>query len=182
MKRINKVSRLKLLEILNRIPLFKSLEPSEREIVAGIPNLVVLIEAESVFIKKGQMDSDFYILLNGEADITLDGQYIATATPGQFIGEVGFICNEPRSATVTATQEIIAMRITRDLFDLFPLKVREGIKQKIINGLVERVTSQNSKIVDLEEQVEDLQEQLAPPSEEEEHQPGKPLDINPMRR
>ncbi|NVK23666.1 MAG: cyclic nucleotide-binding domain-containing protein [Gammaproteobacteria bacterium] len=162
MKKINKVSQLKLLEFLNRISLFKSLDAREREMVAKIPNLVVLIAKDEVFIRKDHFDSDFYIVLNGEANISVNGQNVAVATPGHFIGEVGFICNEARSATVTAKTDIIAMRITRDLFDLLPIRVRESIKQKIINGLVERVTTQNSKIIDLEERVDVLEHELYP--------------------
>ena len=176
MKSVSKVSKLKLLEFLNRISLFKSLEPQERQLIANIPNLVVVIQGDDTFIKKGKYDSDFYILLNGEADISIDGQHITYAKPGDFIGEVGFICNEPRSASVTALTDIIAMRITRDLFDLLPIKVRESIKQKIINGLVVRVAKQNSKIISLEEEVTDLQLQLDPNQEGE----GHVLDIKPV--
>ena len=176
MKSVSKVSKLKLLEFLNRLTLFKSLEPQERKLIADIPNLIVVITAGDTFIRKGHFDSDFFILLNGEASITIDGQHIADASQGHFIGEVGFICNEPRSATVTANTDIIAMRITRDLFDLLPIKVRESIKQKIINGLVERVSKQNGKIIELEEQVDDLQAQLEPEPESE----GHVLDIKPI--
>lgn len=162
MKRINNISKLKLLEFLNRIQLFKSLEPNDRQMVANIPNLVVLIEKGTAFIKQHQLDSDFYIVLNGEAEITVDKQFIATTTAGNFIGEVGFICNEARSATVTARTDIIALRVTRDLFDLLPLKVKEPIKQKIINGLVDRVSKQNIRILNLEEQIDVLELQLDP--------------------
>lgn len=162
MKKINNISKLKLLEFLNRIPLFKSLEPHDRQTVANIPNIVVLIEQGNMFIKQGQLDSDFYIILNGEAEITVDKQFIATTTSGNFIGEVGFICNEARSASVKAITEIIALRVTRDLFDVLPLRVKESIKQKIINGLVTRVSKQNGKIISLEEQVDSLELQLNP--------------------
>lgn len=183
MKKITQVSKLKLLEFLNRISLFKALEPGERKLVADIPNLIVLIEAENSFIKKDQFDSDFYIILNGEADITVDKQHIAVAKAGQFIGEVGFICNEARSATVTAKTDIIAMRITRDLFDQLPLKVRESVKQRIINGLVERVSKQNNRIITLEEQVDELELQLNPDRDEEqteENSSSHVLDIKPI--
>lgn len=180
MKSVSKVSKLKLLEFLNRISLFKTLEPNERKLIADIPKLVVLIEAGDTFIKKGNFDSDFYILLNGEADITVDGQHIAVAQPGHFIGEVGFICNEPRSASVKANTDLIAMRITRDLFDMLPIKVRETVKQKIINGLVDRVSKQNVKIIDLEEKVVELEEKLGPEAESEPESDSHVLDIKPV--
>ena len=153
MKRINKVSKLKLVEFLNRIPLFSGLSGSERNDIANLPNLVVLIDKDEVFIKKGEQDSSFFILLNGEVTVTMDQKPVATVGPGHFIGEVGFMCQEPRSATVKASSEVIALRITKELFDKLPIKVREGIKNKIISGLVDRIVAQNVKIVDLEEKI-----------------------------
>lgn len=153
MKRISNVSKLKLLEFLNRVDLFKALSPRDRNEIAHLPNLVVMIEKDEVFIKRGEYDSSFYILLSGEASVTVKNNHIANVGPGHFIGEVGFICNEPRSATVTSLSEIIGLRITKDLFDKLPVKVRIGIESKIIAGLVERVTEQNKKIVDLEDKV-----------------------------
>jgi len=157
-KRINNVSKLKLIEFLNRVPLFKGLSPRERDEVAALPRLVVLLERNETFIKRGDYDSSFYILLNGEAEVTIQKKHVATVSPGHFIGEVGFMCNEPRSATVTSVSEIIALRITKELFDKLPIKVREGIKNKIISGLVDRVVNQNTRIVDLEDQVAEYEE------------------------
>lgn len=153
MKRINNVSKLKLVEFLNRIDLFKSLTPRERNEIAHLPNLVVLLEPGETFIKRGEHDSSFYILLSGEVSVTVKKKHIADVGPGHFIGEVGFICNEPRSATVTTLSEIIALRITKELFDKLPIKVRIGIESKIISGLVDRVVEQNKKIIDLEDKV-----------------------------
>jgi CRP/FNR family transcriptional regulator, cyclic AMP receptor protein len=156
-KRINNVSKLKLIEFLNRIDLFKSLNPRERNEIAHLPNLVVMLEQNETFIKRGEHDSSFYILLSGEVTVTVNKKHIADVGPGHFIGEVGFICNEPRSATVKSLTEIIALRITKELFDKLPIKVREGIKSKVIAGLVERVVAQNTKIVELEEKVADFE-------------------------
>lgn len=153
MKRINNVSKLKLVEFLNRVDLFKALSPRERNEIANLPNLVVMIEQNEIFIRRGEHDSSFYILLSGDVSVTINKKHVANVGPGHFIGEVGFICNEPRSATVKTLTEIIALRITKELFDKLPIKVREGIKSKIISGLVDRVVAQNTKIVDLEEKV-----------------------------
>jgi len=171
-KRINKVSKLKLVEFLNRIPLFSGLSGSERNDIANLPNLVVLIDKDEVFIKKGEQDSSFFILLNGEVTVTMDQKPVATVGPGHFIGEVGFMCAEPRSATVTASSDVIALRINKELFDHLPIKLREGIKNKIIAGLVDRVVVQNSKIVDLEEKVAEYLD-----TESEQQTSAHPLDI-----
>jgi CRP-like cAMP-binding protein len=153
MKRIKNISNLKLLEILNRIPIFKSLKPTDRSQLASMPHLVVFIEKDVTFIKKDEHDSSFFILLNGEVDVSIHKKHIATIGPGHFIGEVGFICNETRSATVMTKTDLIAMRITRELFEQLPIKVREIVKNKIITGMADRVMKQNNKIIELEEKI-----------------------------
>jgi CRP/FNR family cyclic AMP-dependent transcriptional regulator len=151
MKRIKNISQLKLLEILNRIPIFKSLQPTDRSELASMPNLVVFIEKDVTFINRNEHGSTFFILLNGEVNVSTSKKHIATVGPGDFIGEVGFICNETRSASVTTINDVIAMRITSELFEQLPIKVREIIKNKIITGMANRITKQNNKIIELEE-------------------------------
>jgi len=153
MKQIKNISKLKLLEILNRIPIFKSLQPIDRSELASMPHLVVFIEKDVTFISLNEHGSTFFILLNGEVNVSTSKKHIATVGPGHFIGEVGFICNETRSASVTTIKDVIAMRISRELFEQLPIRVREIIKNKIITGMANRITKQNNKIVELEEKI-----------------------------
>jgi len=149
MKIITNTSKLKLLEILNRIELFDALEASQRNLLADIPDLIVFIEAKSTFIKAGELDTTFYILLNGTATILDNKSHITDVNAGDFIGEVGFICNEKRSATVTAKTDILSMRISQEIFISLPMAIRERIKDKIIKGLTKRIKSQNQLLISL---------------------------------
>lgn len=142
----NHVSQLKLMEILNRLRLFKSLSPIERELISETPNLLYIIPKNEVFITYAQQDDSFYILLNGSAKVTRHKKVISKLFPGDFIGEVGFICNEPRSASVTACSTVLVMKINRDIFLKLPSSIRERVKDKIILGLVERINKQSNKI------------------------------------
>ena len=134
------------MEILNRIRLFKSLSPRERELVADMPNLIYMIPENETFITYAQQDDSFYIIINGSAKVTRHKKTISTLVPGDFVGEVGFICNEPRSASVTASSTVIAMKIDQYVFLRLPPAIREGIKDKIILGLVERINNEGDKI------------------------------------
>ena len=149
MKIITNTSKLKLLEILNRIELFDALEASQRNLLADIPDLIVFIEAKSTFIKAGELDTTFYILLNGTATVLDNKLRITDVSAGDFIGEVGFICNEERSATVTAKTDILSMRISQEIFISLPMAIRERIKDKIIKGLTKRIKSQNQLLISL---------------------------------
>lgn len=144
------------MEILARIPLFKGLTPAEREVVLKMAKNIKRIKADKSFIKEGAHEPFFYIILAGKAEVFHRGKRIGELHPGQFIGEVGFICKEPRSATVIAKDDMAVMLITSEDFRKLPTRIRESIKDKIISGLVERVSGMNTNTIRYEEEIDEL--------------------------
>ena len=55
-----------------------------------------------VLMREGTMSRQALIVLGGEARVYVDGEHVATVGPGEFIGEMGMLENQPRSATVRA--------------------------------------------------------------------------------
>lgn len=151
------MNKIKLMEILPRIPLFKDLSPAEREVVLKMAKNIKRIKAENTFIKEGAHEPFFYIILAGKANVFHKGKLIGVLVPGQFIGEVGFICKEPRSATVTAQNDMAVMLIRTEEFRKLPTRIRESIKDKIISGLVDRVTGMNTNTIRYEEKIDELE-------------------------
>lgn len=139
----------KLLEILGRIPLFKNLDEKEKKLVLSMPKVYELFSPNEHIVKEGEVSPFFYILLTGEANVVCRGQKVAKVKPPQFIGEVGFICREPRIATVVATEQVMAMKLDAANFEELPARIRETIKDKIISGLVSRLRQVNTALVDL---------------------------------
>lgn len=150
------MNKLKLMEILARIPLFKGLVPAERETLLKLASAFRPIKNKDVFIKEGSHEPFFYIILAGSAEVSHKNKIIGELHSGQFIGEVGFICKEPRSATVTATSDMVVMRLSTEEFRKIPIRIRENIKDKIIAGLVERVTGMNENVIKYEDEIDDL--------------------------
>lgn len=149
------------MEILSRIPLFKDLQPGERQAVVDMKAAFTPIKSHSVFIKEGSQEPWFYIILAGHAEVTHKGRVLGKLNPGQFIGEVGFICREPRSATVSSIDEMVVMKIDYEAFRRLPVRIRDAIKDKIIRGLVERISGHNEKFIKAEEERERLLKRIA---------------------
>jgi CRP/FNR family cyclic AMP-dependent transcriptional regulator len=84
----------------------------------------------------------FYIVLSGNASAHRNGYQVGTIDPGQFIGEVGFICSEARTATAFARNDMLLLKINRQNFQSLPIKIRETIEDKVIEGLVDRTKPQ----------------------------------------
>lgn len=49
-----------------------------------------------------QLSDDLFLLLEGEAEIWLDGSRVCGLGPGQFVGEIGFVAKAPATATAIA--------------------------------------------------------------------------------
>jgi CRP-like cAMP-binding protein len=89
---------------LASIPLFAALSDDERRSIA------VLFEPRNVgagerLVGEGAHGYSFYVLQEGEAIVTADGQDLGSLGPGDFFGEIALIGDGQRTATVTATSE-----------------------------------------------------------------------------
>lgn len=154
------MNKIKLMEILARLPLFAGLNPAERQVLMKMTTNIKRIRADTVFIKEGAHEPFFYIILAGRAAVRYRRKSIGSLVPGQFIGEVGFICQEPRRATVVAESDMVVMLIDAEDFRRLPARVREAIKDNIITGLVERVCSMNSNAIRYEETIDELHDMM----------------------
>lgn len=77
--------------------------------------------AEHVLVHEGEIEHVFYILADGQAEISQklgDGtkRVIITRQPGEFFGEMALIEKMPRSATVTALTKVTVLEISEEAF------------------------------------------------------------------
>ena len=57
-------------------------------------------------VRQGLTGSGFYIILDGEASVVVDGQMRATLSRGDFFGEVSILLGESPTADVVATRPL----------------------------------------------------------------------------
>jgi CRP-like cAMP-binding protein len=132
-------SRDTKVKALRQAPLFEGLSDKELTEVA-LRTEDLDFAAGKVLCQQGQSGSEFYVIMEGEADVTRDGQKIATHSTGGFFGEVALIDDVPRNATVTATTPIRCFVLTRGRFrhvlDDFP-----DVERKVTSALAKRLVS-----------------------------------------
>ena len=57
-------------------------------------------------LRQGLTGSGFYVILEGEAEVRVDGQRRATLGRGEFFGEVSILLGEPPIADIVATRPL----------------------------------------------------------------------------
>jgi CRP-like cAMP-binding protein len=123
--------------LIKRVPLFASASKSELEEIASIADEIDL-PAGKVLIEEGDPGREFFVLIEGTADVERGGRKVATLGPGDFFGEIALIAKTPRNATITTTSPVRALVITerafRQLLDHSP-----QIQNGVLRALAERI-------------------------------------------
>lgn len=78
---------------------------------------VVEFPAGAVIIEEGLEGDHMFVVMEGEVQISLKGRHLATALPGEIVGEMSLINSELRSATVTAKSDCVLASIDQASFD-----------------------------------------------------------------
>lgn len=146
MKRTQSMPTSKLLALMTRIPFFEDMTVDERAVIAEQAQIIVA-EAGEVVIERGATDRCCYILLSGRAEVRVDrdGAKVAVVSPGQMVGEIGFILNSERTSWVLAEHVSVFLRVDRMLYDKVPQAVREKIKDQVILKLAKTIELQNAE-------------------------------------
>jgi len=101
-------------------------------------------------VREGDKSDDLYSLLKGCLKVEKKhGQRmidLGTVLPGQLVGEMSFIDNEPRSADVKAFKESIVGVIEREKFNIFFNDLPPWFK-KLQEILLKRLRESNDKLI-----------------------------------
>jgi|SoiMethySBSTD1v2_1073268.scaffolds.fasta_scaffold480002_2 CRP/FNR family cyclic AMP-dependent transcriptional regulator len=129
-------------ELLAKVSLFAGLRPKELHRVASLMTRVE-VPAGTTLTRQGTSGHEFIIILGGEAEVTRDGEHIATVTTGDFQGEISLLDGGPRTATVTTTTATTVMVATRGEF-LALLDEAPEIARQMLPALAHRVRAHNA--------------------------------------
>ena len=124
-------------DVLERVQLFEGLDDAE---VAEISRLFKerSFAAGETVAKEGAGGASFFIIKSGEAVVTTNGRVRATLGAGDHFGEIALIDEGARSATITASTELVCYGLT--LWDFRPLVQQNGaISWKLLQSLAKRL-------------------------------------------
>ena len=123
-------------ERLRSVPLFGGCTEKELAFIASRTDEIDL-PAGKVLTEKGKSGGDFFIILQGQAEVDAD-RGKRTLGPGDFFGEIALIDNGPRTATVKATTPMRCLVLGNEQFrDV--LHQNGEIAVKILRAVTERL-------------------------------------------
>jgi CRP-like cAMP-binding protein len=140
------------LELIRRVPLFSMLTASQAESVAQAVVKARFKRGESI-VEQGKKSNSLAIILTGRARVvTTDARgrevILATLQPGDHIGEMSLIDNEPHSATVRAEVQTDVLVLGRLEFARC-LPENSSMAYAVMKGLVQRLRHADRKIESL---------------------------------
>jgi CRP/FNR family transcriptional regulator, cyclic AMP receptor protein len=124
-------------EVLKRVPLFGGLSKKSLTEVAKIADEIDLAEGK-VLIKEDEPGRQFFVLLDGQADVRRKGRKVNTMKAGDFFGEISLVTERPTTATVTLTEPSTALVISRPAFRRMLLS-QPAVQIQVLEALADRV-------------------------------------------
>jgi CRP-like cAMP-binding protein len=125
------------IELLRQAPLFAHCSKAELAQVSVLADEIDL-PAGKALTREGEPGREFFVLVEGEAEVRRKGRKVNTMGPGDFFGEIALVTARPRTATVTATSPVRLVVVTdrafRDLMQRTP-----SIKDKALSALAARL-------------------------------------------
>jgi CRP/FNR family cyclic AMP-dependent transcriptional regulator len=123
-------------DVLRRVPLFADLSKREAQQVARLFKERRFAEGETV-VREGSGGAAFFFIDSGEATVSVGGKQRPPLKPGDYFGEIALIDEGARTATITASSELVCYGLT--YWDFRPLVQKNGaIGWKLLQSLAKK--------------------------------------------
>jgi CRP-like cAMP-binding protein len=123
--------------VLKKVPLFAGLDDRELEQIATSMR-ERRVAAGEVVLEQGAGGAGFFVVGEGEADVTVDGSPVGMVGPGDYFGEIALLTGSDRTATVTATKDMVCYGMTP--WDFKPLvESNTTIAWKLLTAMAQKL-------------------------------------------
>ena len=135
-------------DLLRNIPLFAHVDPPRLKFLAFASDRIRFQAGQELF-HSGDAGDAAFIIIEGEASIFIEADgselEIAKAERNDIVGEIAILCDVPRTATVRATSDLEALRISKELF-FQTLKEFPQMSIQVMRELAQRLELTNAKL------------------------------------
>jgi CRP/FNR family transcriptional regulator, cyclic AMP receptor protein len=125
-------------EALAKAPLFEGLSKKELTQLARMTDDLA-VEAGYVLCKEGQLGHEFFVVMDGEVEISRGGRHLESGSQ-DFFGEIALIADVRRTATVIAKTPLRFFVITARDFRVM-LDDHPTVERKVLRAVAKRLVS-----------------------------------------
>ena len=127
-------------DALGQTTLFSSLSKKELQALARVTEDLE-VDGGKVLCRQGETGREFFVILEGDAEVTKDGEVVRTLGPGDFFGEIALVEHRRRTATVTANSKLRFFVLTSQAFWSL-LEHQPEIQREVLRCLASRVAGE----------------------------------------
>jgi serine/threonine-protein kinase len=141
-KQIEDVEKL---EMLSSLAFFKNFE--RRTMMAIMQAATWLhFEVGDTIINEGDIDDTFYIIVTGTAEVTKRHKSIGWLYKGDCFGEIGFLTQQKRTATITAQSTLTLMKLNATVMDQVSETGQLHFYKSFTESLIKRLSFTNQQL------------------------------------
>ncbi|MDX6486774.1 MAG: family transcriptional regulator, cyclic receptor protein [Gaiellaceae bacterium] len=124
-------------DVLKKVPLFAGLDERELEQIASTMRERRFSAGDTV-TEEGAGGAGFFIVEDGEADVSVDGAPRGSIKSGDYFGEIALLTGSDRTATITAKTDMVCWGMTP--WDFRPLvESNSTIAWKLLTAMAEKL-------------------------------------------
>jgi CRP-like cAMP-binding protein len=124
--------------LLRHAWLFSECTDEELSRIAGLAEPREAAAGEQLCVE-GEPGDDFYVVVDGTAEATVEGDTIAELGPGSFFGEMALIDAGDRLATVTAKTPLQLLVLSRNDFNAMLSSAMPHVAPKLMQVMGQRI-------------------------------------------
>jgi CRP/FNR family transcriptional regulator, cyclic AMP receptor protein len=123
--------------MLKKVPLFADLDDRELQQISSSMRERRFKAGDSV-TQEGAGGVGFFVVEEGEADVSVGGEARGSVGPGDYFGEIALINESPRTATLTARTDMLCYGMTP--WDFRPLvESNATIAWKLLTAMAQKM-------------------------------------------
>ena len=123
--------------LLRRSHLMQGMTDRTLEAIGDLATEVQFASGEAI-VREGDPGDAFYVITAGSAVVQQNGARLRELGEGDFFGEISLIDGAPRTATITATDEVSALTLQREQFQRL-IDEHPSVRLELLMALTERL-------------------------------------------
>jgi CRP/FNR family cyclic AMP-dependent transcriptional regulator len=134
---------------LRQVSMFREIDPARLKLLAFTSDRLSYEKGDILF-RQNEISDSTYVIVEGKVEVWIaaarDRIKVAELGAGEIVGEMGVLCDKPRSATIEAASHVVALKIGREVFfDMLGQFPQMSVA--VMRDLARRLDATNAKLL-----------------------------------